>query len=326
MKDVILGLRLPVFLVCLATGLAYGVLTRLVFGFSALEHLFEIMSVSFIFFVPVAVGFITIYFSPREEEAAWARWIALPWAASLLTIGAALILAWEGLICAVVWVPLFLAMSSVGGIIAGLVRRAVRSPASRGLVLASVVLLPFVLSPVERATRPPVAYREVETQVVIHSSADVIWAHIREVRAIGEEELGRSFAHLLGFPKPIEAALSGEGVGAVRHATFEGDVLFVETITDWEPGRRLSFTIAADAGIPAATFDRHVVVGGAYFDVLAGSYRIEALGPERCVLHLSSRQRLSTRFNRYTQVWTDLFMKDIQHTILQVIKRRCEEE
>jgi hypothetical protein len=32
--------------------------------------------------------------------------------------------------------------------------------------------------------------------------------------------------------------------------------------------------------IPAATMDEHVVIGGAYFDVLDGTYQLEERGPE----------------------------------------------
>ena len=39
----------------------------------------------------------------------------------------------------------------------------------------------------------------------------------------------------------------GEGAGAVRHATFERGVSFLETVDTWEPGHRLAFGIRAEA-------------------------------------------------------------------------------
>jgi hypothetical protein len=41
-------------------------------------------------------------------------------------------------------------------------------------------------------------------------------------------------------------------------------------------------------------------------------------------LHLSSRHRLSTRFNFYAGVWTDFIMHDLQQAILSVIRQRAE--
>jgi hypothetical protein len=111
----------------------------------------------------------------------------------------------------------------------------------------------------------------------------------------------------------------------VRHATFAGGVLFVETVTVWEPERRLAFTIRADTvNIPARTLDEHVTIGGPYFDTLQGQYRLEALDAGRTLLHLSSRHRLSTTFNFYARVWTDAVMRDIQKNILHVVRNRCE--
>ena len=144
---------------------------------------------------------------------------------------------------------------------------------------------------------------------------------------ISEREQFFSVSHLLGFPRPLEAKLIGEGVGAVRQATFEHGVLFVETINEWDAPRSLSFSIHADTkNIPPTTFDEHVIIGGKYFDVLEGSYAVEDVGGGDVVLHLSSSQRLSTRFNFYSHFWTEYLMADLQNYILQIIKKRSEQK
>lgn len=111
----------------------------------------------------------------------------------------------------------------------------------------------------------------------------------------------------------------------MRHASFERGLVFIETVTDWQPEQLLAFTIKADtAHIPPTTLDRHVTIGGPYFDVLTGEYRIERHGGGDVVLHLTSRERLSTHFNVYASSWSDAVMGRIQSSILQVIKQRCE--
>jgi hypothetical protein len=42
------------------------------------------------------------------------------------------------------------------------------------------------------------------------------------------------------------------------------------------------------------------------------------------ILHLASTHRLSTRFNVYAGLWTDLIMRNVQEYILEILKRRCE--
>ena len=161
--------------------------------------------------------------------------------------------------------------------------------------------------------------------IEIQADAHTIWRHIERVRMIEPHEQRVTWTQRMGFPQPLEATLSHEGVGGVRRASFAGDVVFWETVTDWQPDRRLSFTIKADTErIPAKTLDEHVTIGGPYFDVLNGTYEIEVLEPRRAILHLSSQHRLSTHFNFYAARWADFIMSDVQENILQVIKHRCE--
>ncbi|MEO6710629.1 MAG: hypothetical protein ABI054_00005, partial [Planctomycetota bacterium] len=152
-----------------------------------------------------------------------------------------------------------------------------------------------------------------------------VWREIASVPEIRPEEHHFAWSHLIGFPRPIAATLTGSGVGAVRHATFERGVLFIERVTAWREEKQLEFTIDADPDtIPAAALDQHVTVGGPYFDVLSGAYAIEPLPDGGVLLHLSSEHRLSTTFNRYASLWTDFIMRDTQRYILEIIKRRCE--
>ena len=311
--------RRPTWLVPVGLGLAYGVVARLVFGLELAGDWFGVMTLAFIFLVPGVVGALTVL--EADEEPGWLASAFVPWVPTFLGIAAALLLAWEGLICAVVWIPAALLSSSVGGLLGKMTRRIHDAP-RRPLALM-LAMLPIVVAPVENRLPDAVRTRTVHDAIEIEADAAAVWREIREVAPIRPDELGESLAYRIGFPRPIEATLEGEGVGAVRHATFEGGVTFVERVTEWEENRSLAFTIDASA-VPSTTFDQHVAVGGPYFDVLMGRYEIEPAGPGRVVLHLTSEQRLATRFNAYTQLWTDRFMSDIQSTILEVVKARAE--
>jgi hypothetical protein len=153
----------------------------------------------------------------------------------------------------------------------------------------------------------------------------VVWDQIKSVPEIRKDELQPSWSRRIGFPDPIAATLSHEGVGGVRQASFSGGVLFIETVDVWEPGHRLAFSIHPEtAQIPNTTLDEHVTVGGPYFDVLRGEYRIEPLSNGKVRLHLTSWQRVSTDFNWYAHLWTDAVMSDLQKRILYVVQQRAE--
>lgn len=308
-------------------GAAYGVFARFVFGLGVLENFFEVMSAAFIIGVPLALGFITVWFSEYRKSNSWVLWLVLPWLSSLACLACALALVWEGLICVVLLLPLILILSSIGGLIAGICLKIFKSKRDRSYCIAIVALLPFVVSPIEHLRSAALEVRTVQTQIKIHADAQTVWNQIRSVPLISEKEQHFSFSHMIGFPRPLEAKLVGEGVGAVRFATFEKGVLFVETINEWDNPHRLSFSIRADTkDIPPSTFDEHVIVGGKYFDVLTGTYWIEDIGDGNVVLHLGSSQRLSTRFDFYSHFWTDYLMADLQNYILGIIKKRCEQQ
>jgi uncharacterized protein YndB with AHSA1/START domain len=231
----------------------------------------------------------------------------------------------EGLICVILWLPLVCFMSSHGGLLAGFLRDRPTSDSTKRYCVAFIALLPFVAGPLESLRERETEIRTAHTSIEIAASPAQVWRQIRSVPRITEAEHGPSWSHRLGFPRPTEAVLEGTGVGSIRYARFEGDVLFVEKVTEWEENKRLSFSIEADTkNIPPTTFDEHVTIGGPYFDVLHGSYWIEARGPDRVVLHLASDQRLSTGFNFYSQWWTVWLMNDLQSYILRIIKARAE--
>ncbi|HTF88797.1 MAG TPA: hypothetical protein VK843_10345 [Planctomycetota bacterium] len=314
-----------VYLIAAIAAISYGLCARLFFGWPErppwVKQMFDVMSIAFIFVVPAIIGFLAIYL-PRVKSLAHA--LALPLLPAIFALFLTLLLAWEGLICVAFLLPAVVVLSMLGGLIGWLVVR-VQGDAMRGPTIGAVVLLPLLISPLERATPPADELRTVATSIAIAADPAIVWREIASVPEIRSEEHGFAWSHLIGFPRPIAATLSGSGVGAVRHATFERGVLFIEEVTVWREDERLEFTIDADPDtIPAEALDEHVTVGGPHFDVLSGAYAIERLPRGGVVLHLSSVHRLSTTFNRYAGLWSDFTMRDTQQYILEIIKRRCE--
>lgn len=302
-------------LVGVGSGVAYGLSLRMLFEFNAADMLFFALSLAFMVLLPVAVGWLTVL--PLHAPS-WPRRIFLPWVTCVLMAAVAALVGWEGSICVVLALPLMLMASSIGGI-------AGAAAGNRRGLTAGVLLLPLVVSPIEGRIPNPVTHRSVRTEIEIHAAPEVVWSHIATIPVIRGEEFHPRFIHRIGFPLPLDATLQGAGVGAVRRANFAGGVRFTETVTEWAPPRALAFDIAANtADIPAVTLDQHVTVGGIYFDMLAGRYEIEPRGPDRVILHLSSRYRLSTHLNFYTGPWSDYILRSIQESILEVIRARCE--
>ncbi|HET8892008.1 MAG TPA: hypothetical protein VFQ41_24130 [Candidatus Angelobacter sp.] len=304
-------------------GFLYGFGLRILAN-SSLSHV-AVMTMGFTCLMPFAMGCITVYFAEIGQPRRVWTWIWLPWVPLLAALGATMLALLEGLICVAMFAPLAMILASLGGLLGGLAARLIRSHRARRVTMACVMALPLVTAPWEKQVLYRLEEREVENVIDIKASPEVIWRNIASVRAIRPEELPASWSHRIGFPDPVEATLSHEGVGGVRNATFTGGLYFLETVDVWKPQQRLGFTIAAQTDlIPPTTLDEHVRVGGPYFDVLRGEYRLEPMANGTIRLHLSSRHRVSTNFNWYAHLWTDAIMSDLQKRILVVIRQRCE--
>jgi hypothetical protein len=306
----------PAILVGLATGLVYGILSRFVASLSQFQDLLGVMTLSFLFLVPLVIGYLTVRPHPNPS---WAYRLLVPWLPTVLSVVVCAAIGWEGAICIVLGLPVLLIFSSLGGVLGGL--RSLRGPVGA----ASAMLIPFLFAPLEQRVPRPDKFHEVRTSIPIRATPAAVWAEIIEVPTIRPEEQKSALFTRLGFPRPMSATLSRPGVGAVRHARFEHGVLFLETVTDWIPEQRLRFTIAAQTdSIPASTLDEHVTIGGPYFDVLSGRYDIRAAPDGGVVLDLTSELRVSTHFNLYAAPWADVIMRSIQENILEVIRTRAE--
>jgi hypothetical protein len=308
--------------VAVATGVIYGISAQFAVRLEALRALHAVMSFGFVFILPAVLGMITAL-TPRPSRR-W--WEAI--GAALLTTALSLLVAfaigWEGTICVVMAAPVYFLLAILGAAAGHVWRRQGRGagPIERGALVA-LLGMPLTSAGIETRLSPGEELRTVHSHIDICASRREVWQQIVRVPAIHEPQEGWFFR--MGFPRPVEATLSYEGVGGARHASFERGLLFIETITAWEPEQHFRFSIAVDpAHTPLTTLDAHVTVGGQYFDVLDGSYRIEALDAERVRLHLESRHRIATRFNAYTSLWSDALMGSIQENILRVIEARAQ--
>jgi hypothetical protein len=313
------------FLIGVSVGLFYGLLIRLGSEVFPNTEAFSVMTLGFLVLLPFAIGFVTIYLVETKKAQTVSVWAFLPWVPVMGGTISTVLVYWEGMICAVLFLPISLVLASLGGLAAGYIARLKVSRTARSLTLSCVLALPLLVTPWEAMVFSQNDLRRVNTSIVIYASPEVIWRNIERVREIQPSELPSSWTHQIGFPAPVEATLSSEGVGGIRSASFTGGVLFIENVNEWVPDSRLAFSIHAQTDqIPKRTLDDHVRVGGRFFDVLRGEYVIEPVSNGVVRLHLSSEHRLSTDFNWYAGLWTDAIMKDVQATILEVIRNRCE--
>ena len=93
----------------------------------------------------------------------------------------------------------------------------------------------------------------------------------------------------------------------------------------WDSGIEFTYDIKVDPkSIPPTTLDEHVMIGGRYFDVIEGGYKVESIGPRKSLVTLNCKYRVTTSLNFYSKLWADFVLNDFNETVLEVIKKRSE--
>ncbi|WP_236059503.1 hypothetical protein [Chitinophaga rhizophila] len=301
----------------------FALFLRLLFEISMLSAVFSVMTISFFVLTPFAMGALTIYFSDIEDVKSLQFRITHPWRSVFIFMLATTALAIEGFLCWVMILPLFMLGSSIGALITGYFK--LRGHPHNRIFVSLLTLLPLLITPLEKQlTRSPAVYK-VYTYVDIQAAKETVWSHATSVSEISPAEHTGWLTNIIGIPRPVKAELNYAGIGAYRKGVFEGGLTFDETVTDYEPGRKMTFTIKANPyDIPASTMDEHIVIGGQYFDVLNSTFELEQMDNNIQRLHLYSNFQLTTTFNTYASWWAGWIMKDIQDNILHIIKGRAE--
>ena len=301
----------------------YAIVLRLFFGVKTWNELFSVMSITFLFLLPTIVGAFTVYLStePRVKKL-WYR-VFMPWAPIFLFLVITIALEIEGWACWLMILPVFLIAASIGGLIGGYLKLKKRNDK---LNISLLILLPFLISPIEQLIEKIPGNYKAYTYIDINSSAEKIWDNVTRVKTIEKKDDSGYLTAFLGFPRPLKAELNYNGVGAYREATFTNGLIFRETVTEYIENKKMTFSIKANTyEIPSTTLDEHILIGGEYFDVLNGTYELEKLEEGKFRLHLYSNFKMNTTFNFYAGWWGKWIMKDIQNNILKVEKKRAEE-
>lgn len=247
--------RVMVFAVCAGAGL--GLIFRYLLSSPTVSSshvrgmniLAPIVSIGFLAVVPLAMGYLSVWEylrATRAEDVREYKWFFLPWGAVTLSMLVAALMEWEGKICILFALPIMFIFSLLGGFTARMICGKL-GPKSPGRL--SALAMPLLLLLIEARIPDPYQVRTVATEKLVRAPVSVVWKNIKSVRLIEAGELPPSWIETAGFPRPLAATLSREGIGGVRQAGFSGGLVFTETVTRWEPGSDLRFSIRANTRV-----------------------------------------------------------------------------
>ena len=203
-------------------GAGEGLALRLVF-FGKPGGPYAAMMASFIYLAPILVGAVTVYVAERKGRRSWAYYAGASLVANIIFVFCTLLVLIEGLICAVVIVPLFAAIGMVGGLLMGIVCRVTNWPRQ---ALYGFAVLPLVLGGIEGNVSTPSLFASVERTVTIRTTPEVVWRQIMHASDIKPAEIQQAWIFRIGVPLPIAGIGEPSPEGVVRKIRMGKDVHF----------------------------------------------------------------------------------------------------
>lgn len=303
----------------LLAGALCGVLLRLIFSGN---QNFSAMHPAFFGFAPLAVGAVTVYVAERSARRSWRYYAAAGVMANVLFILATMVILIEGLICAILIVPLFSLYGALGALLMGAICRVSNWP--KKPVVLSFSLLPLLLA-LAMPDSAVVPYMGVsERSIVVDADAATIWRQLHDTRAIDPAEVDRAWMYRIGVPTPNSGVTLLTADGLVREVRMGKGIHFSQFSTEWQTGRYVRWTYRfADDAFPPGALDDHVKIGGEYFDLIDTEYLITPIGAGASRLTARMHYRVSTQFNWYAGRVADGLIGNFEEVILRFYADRA---
>lgn len=312
-----------------ALGALYGLMARMGAGVigPALQrigvggHVAEVMSFGFLVLTPVVMGMITVH-AQRRRGCSWLFAVFAPWVATVLMLLGSMVTLLEGSICVILMAPLFLGLSSVGGV---LMKLLLTLWDLRGRFIGAVAVLPLLALFVEGPLTGADAWQTIERSVVVAAPPERLWAEILDARDIRPEEMPHTLIHLIGVPRPVEGINHRRPDGEVRESRWERGVHFLGRVTARQEQREIAwrYEFAPDS-FPPGTMDDHVVIGGRYFKLGETRFVLTPLDAGHTRLDIEAHFRVSSSVNAYAGPVATLLGQDFVGSLLTLYQQRAE--
>jgi len=278
------------------------------------------MSFTFITFVPFAVAAVTVYIAERQERRSWGYYVFHGAGANVMFVFGSMLVMVEGLICAVIIIPMFALYGAFGGLVMGALCRATNWPrhATYGFVF-----LPMLLSGVLPSGAGDTFIGQRERTVLVQASPVELWHQLHNAPQISAVEVERAWLYRIGVPVPMSAVTKVVGTTLERDITMGKAIHFTQVASEWRENSyvRWTYRFADDSFAPQA-LDDHVKIGGHYFDLIDTVYTLTPRG-DATELKISMQYRVSTQFNWYSKRVAALLFDNFEEVVLDFYARRA---
>ena len=273
---------------------------------------------------PFVVGIVAGYLTNRTGPRSMMSTLFTGFMAIAISALTTLLFAFEGIICIAMAAPPAVLLTLGGSVIGRVIAlQTLRKDGGSGLkqVMIVALCLPFLAGAESLDDSQPLY--EVATVVEIDAPPEEVWHHVIHFTELDEPP---AWVKRTGVAYPIRARLEGEGVGAVRHCEFSTGP-FVEPITRWEPGKRLSFDVRSQP-IPMKEWSPYNNIHPPHLDGYLrskrGEFRFIALPGGRTRLEGSTWYEIDISPRGYWSIISDSLIHRIHERVLEHVKEEAE--
>ncbi len=306
----------------LMAGALLGIVLRLLFWDRPEQNL-GAMSLAFLNFAPLAVGAVTVYVAERTERRSWGYYVMVGIGANMLFVLGTMIIMIEGLICAVIILPMFALYGAFGALVMGAICRVTNWPKP---AVYSFGILPLLMAAVLPGGAGDTHIGVAKRSVLVQATPAQLWRQLHNTTAIEAQEVERAWLYRIGVPTPMSGVTRPVGATLERDITMGKAIHFTQVATDWRENSYVKwrYRFAPDS-IPPRALDDHVRIGGAHFDVIDTVYTLTPQG-DATLLTISMQYRVSTQFNWYAKRVAGLLFANFEEVILDFYARRAEKD
>jgi len=231
-----------------------------------------------------------------------------------------LFFAWEGIICLIMALPIGLFFTWLGHFIAyHIIKNKIGNTTTTIILL--FLSVPSLMA-FEKLKHDKENIRSVVTSIEINATPEKVW---KNVIAFPQLKEPTEFIFKTGIAYPINATISGQGVGAVRHCNFSTGS-FVEPITVWDEPHLLKFSVdeQPEPMKELSIYDIHPNHLHGYWVSKQGQFKLTRLANGHTLLEGTTWYVNKIRPNFYWTLWSDHIVHKIHERVLEHIKKEAE--
>jgi uncharacterized membrane protein YhaH (DUF805 family) len=302
--------RLPTALLSIAIGIGLDIGLMLLSVYGLREY-----GISLFLGTPFAVCAVSAYVFNRRYTATNGETIELVLLILAAAAGVMFTFGFEGAICLLMASPLAIGIGLLGGTVGRAIARHDSGRPTHALL--ALILFPAAHPLLEPGG--PAILHEVRSAIEIDAPPEIVWSRVIAFPELPEPS---ALVRHMGIAYPQRAHIDGAGVGATRYCEFSTGA-FVEPITVWDPGRRLSFDVARQPP-PLREWSPYANVLpphlDGFFRARRGEFRFVRLTGNRTRLEGSTWYELRIYPEAYWSIFADVIVGQIHRRVLEHIQ------